>query len=256
MKCFRLLVPLLPSLALALPVNLPRQQSQAIIGTGDCAGGIGNGGQGTTGQCTGQGGNGQGTRLDSPNRIVVTAQQKLDAVNAWRADTGRVSRFLDTATLFTGQEYTRMAQMALDAELDELVQKEILDQAMGARPEIQAASDVLSTQGYLLDVVDVLRAMVRDGPVTAVRDVDAINRNRCVNVLPNVDAYFAAAGEPELWAVRPVACDQSLGAPENGNDPPQLLPPPFPADGSMWAYKDKAAKRQEAKVKTRHVAAV
>ncbi|KLU82422.1 hypothetical protein MAPG_01494 [Magnaporthiopsis poae ATCC 64411] len=266
MKCFSLFATLLPSLALALPANLPRHQSQAIKAAGDCAGGIGNGDQGT-GPCTNQGngqGTGQGIGEDtSPdsNRTVITAQQQFDAVNAWRADTGKVSRFLDTATLFTGQEYTRMAQMALDAELDELAQKEILDQAMGTRPEIQAASDVLSNQGYAKDVVDALRAMIKNGPETAVRDVEAINRNRCVNVLPNIDAYFAAAGEVELWAIRPVACDQVLGAPgdddddddeEDEDDLPQLPLPDvtlFPADGSMWASKGKPAGGQTAKIR-------
>lgn len=45
--------------------------------------------------------------------------------------------------------------------------------------------------------------VVDNGPDTAQAQVDSINMNRCVNVLPNIDMYFAAAGKPDMTAVRP-----------------------------------------------------
>lgn len=45
--------------------------------------------------------------------------------------------------------------------------------------------------------------VVDNGPDNAQAQVDAINMNRCVNVLPNIDMYFAAAGKPDMTAIRP-----------------------------------------------------
>lgn len=140
--------------------------------------------------------------------------QIRNAVMGWMMDTGKVTMFMNTATSFTGDEYTRQAQIALNAELDELNHKKILDAGLNSDPNVQAANEVLENQGTFQNVVDVLQNMVNNGPDTAQADVDAINNNRCVNVLPNIDAYFAAAGMPEVSAVRPTGCLEVEGAPE------------------------------------------
>lgn len=48
--------------------------------------------------------------------------------------------------------------------------------------------------------------MVNEGPETAQQRVTEINNNRCVNVLPNINAYMAAAGQPMSSAVVPTGC--------------------------------------------------
>jgi hypothetical protein len=48
--------------------------------------------------------------------------------------------------------------------------------------------------------------MVDNGPDNAQAQVNEINQNRCVNVLPNIDQYFAAAGNADVSAVRPTGC--------------------------------------------------
>ncbi|ORY58080.1 uncharacterized protein BCR38DRAFT_301201, partial [Pseudomassariella vexata] len=137
---------------------------------------------------------------------AVSDKQIANAVISWQNDTSKVSKWMDTATSFTGHEFTRRATIALNAEIDELNHKKILDIAMGQMPMVQEANSVLETQGTFQDVVNVLRVMVTDGPDTAQDSVNAINQNRCVNVLPNIDKYFAAAGSPMVKATRPTGC--------------------------------------------------
>lgn len=132
--------------------------------------------------------------------------QIKNAVQSWRNDTGKVSKFLNTATSFSGDEFTKQATIALNAELDELNHKMVLDAAFGQTDAVKKANDTLATKGTFQAVVDVLQSMVDNGPDTAQAQVDAINKNRCVNVLPNIDAYFAAAGSPDLQAIRPSGC--------------------------------------------------
>ncbi|KUJ20295.1 uncharacterized protein LY89DRAFT_567710, partial [Mollisia scopiformis] len=132
--------------------------------------------------------------------------QVMNAVMSWMNDTGKVSKFLNTATSFSGDEFTRQATIALNSEKDELNHKMILDAAVGQMDMVQAANDTLATQGTFQAVVDALQSMVDNGPDTAQMQVDAINQNRCVNVLPNIDAYFAAAGQPDMQSVRPSGC--------------------------------------------------
>jgi len=139
-------------------------------------------------------------------------KQILNAVALWMNDTGKVSNFMNTATTFTGNEYTKQATIALNAEKDELTHKAVLDAAFGAAGTagaVKAANATLVTKGKFQNVVDVLQKMVNDGPSTAQADVDTINNNRCVNVLPNIDAYFAAAGQPGMKAVRPTVCSNN-----------------------------------------------
>lgn len=134
---------------------------------------------------------------------VVSDKQMMNAVMSWMNDTGKVSKFLDTATSFTGDMFTRQATIALNAEKDELNHKMVLDTALGSMDTIKAANDTLATKGTFQAVVDALQSMVDNGPDDAQMQVDAINQNRCVNVLPNIDAYFAAAGAPDLKSVQP-----------------------------------------------------
>lgn len=48
--------------------------------------------------------------------------------------------------------------------------------------------------------------VVNEGPETAQQRVTEINNNRCVNVLPNINAYMAAAGQPMSSAIVPTGC--------------------------------------------------
>ncbi|RBR00474.1 hypothetical protein VDGD_02618 [Verticillium dahliae] len=166
--------------------------------------------------------------------------QLMNAVMGWMNDTGKVTNFVNTATSLTGDEFTLQAQIALNAELDELNHKKILDAGLGDNPMVQSANEVLETQGTFQNVVDVLQAMVNNGPDTAQADVNAINNNRCVNVLPNIDMYFAAAGMPEVSAARPTGCLEVAGAPTGALPPaggadasaPASSPSPTPAPGA------------------------
>lgn len=112
----------------------------------------------------------------------VSDTQIANAVMSWQNDTAKVTKFLNTATSLTGDEYTRQATIALNAEVDELNHKMILDAAMGQMQTVMDANDVLATQGTFQAVVDTLQAMVNDGPDTAQANVNIINNNRCVNV--------------------------------------------------------------------------
>lgn len=155
----------------------------------------------------------------------VSDKQVANAVTSWMNDTGKVTKFLNTATSFTGDEFTRQATIALNAEIDELNHKTILDAAFGQMAMVQAANDTLATQGTFQAVVDTLQSMVDSGPDTAQAQVDVINKNRCVNVLPNIDMYFAAAGSASVQAVRPTGCLEidaaSVSTPATAQAPPQ-----------------------------------
>ena len=155
----------------------------------------------------------------------VSDKQVANAVTSWMNDTAKVTKFLNTATSFTGDEFTRQATIALNAEIDELNHKTILDAAFGQMAMIQAANDTLATQGTFQAVVDTLQSMVDSGPDTAQAQVDVINKNRCVNVLPNIDMYFAAAGSASIQAVRPTGCLEieaaSASTPAGAQAPPQ-----------------------------------
>ncbi|KAG7100854.1 hypothetical protein HYQ44_019335 [Verticillium longisporum] len=150
--------------------------------------------------------------------------QLMNAVMGWMNDTGKVTNFVNTATSLTGDEFTRQAQIALNAELDELNHKKILDAGLSDNPIVQSANEVLETQGTFQNVVDVLQAMVNNGPDTAQADVNAINNNRCVNVS----------------AARPTGCLEVAGAPTGALPPagganasaPASSPSPTPAPGA------------------------
>lgn len=73
-------------------------------------------------------------------------------------DTGKVTKFLNTATSFSGDEYTRQATIALNAEKDELNHKMVLDAALGTMKIVQDANNTLATQGTFQAVVDTLQS--------------------------------------------------------------------------------------------------
>lgn len=148
--------------------------------------------------------------FDAANGIPPNnpSQSSEDAAANWQTDTGLVSHFLDTATTYSGAEYTKQAQIALDAEKNELLHKAVLDAipSITSQATITAANDSLVTQAHFQDVVDRLAFMLSQGPSVAAAQVAAINANRCVNVLPSIDAYLKAGGT-DLLSIRPKVCD-------------------------------------------------
>jgi hypothetical protein len=162
-------------------------------------------------------------------KMTPSDTQIANAVLSWMADTGKVTKFLNTATGLTGDDFTTQATIAFNAEVDELNHKMILDAALGDQASVKAANDTLVTKGAFQTVVDDLNTMVKEGPDTAQKVVDKINANRCVNVLPNIDAYFAAAGSATVKSVRPTGCLEVPGfdavAAGNGTAPVQTAAP-------------------------------
>jgi hypothetical protein len=138
-----------------------------------------------------------------------------DIINAqilWNQDTNVVSNFLNYAAFLSPSDVLAQAQIALAAEQDELTHKSVLDSVFvfvdNPDPAVQAAYNVLVNEGTFGSVVSLLQDMTTTGNVA---DVQLINTNRCTNVLPAIDTYFAAVaqmlGTPfVLTAVRPLVC--------------------------------------------------
>ena len=130
------------------------------------------------------------------------------AVSNWQADTSMVSNFLDTgAGIQNNAQFKQAALVAFNAEVDELNHKAIIDSANANMPQVQSANSTLATGGAFQDVVDKLQEMSVKGRA-AVTNIDLINQNRCVNVLPNIDAYMASTGSASQ-AIRPQVCNQT-----------------------------------------------
>lgn len=119
------------------------------------------------------------------------------------------------------QQLQQQARGALAAENDELNHKAVLDQMFltGARRNrdatVRQANNVLDTQGTFQFVVDGLQTLSRRGarmsPGQVSAMIRAINRDRCPQVLPAIDAYMAAAAGAgqtgnALRAIRPSNC--------------------------------------------------
>jgi hypothetical protein len=142
------------------------------------------------------------------NGQTPTANDLATAVSNWMADTSMVSNFLNTgASIQNNVQFKQAATVAFNAEVDELNHKAIIDAANGAMPSVIAANSTLATGGSFQDVVDKLQQMSVQG-MAAAGNIDLINQNRCVNVLPNIDAYMASTGSTSQ-AVRPTVCDQT-----------------------------------------------
>jgi hypothetical protein len=147
-------------------------------------------------------------RQSSPPTIDdIIAAQVL-----WQQDTQVVSNFLNYAAFLSTPDLLNYAQIALNAENDELTHKAVLDSLFvtGGQPDaaVIGANNVLVNQGTFQSVVNFLQDMVNTGNVA---DVQAINSNRCANVLPAIDAYFLAVAQElntpfVLTAARPLVC--------------------------------------------------
>ncbi|KAI0419292.1 hypothetical protein F5X98DRAFT_335725 [Xylaria grammica] len=142
-------------------------------------------------------------------------QQLADAQNEWRADTSKVSQFLSAVPTLQGSKLEAAAQVALDAENDELLHKKVLDQNFSADQRIVQANDVLVTQGTFQSVVDALANFAQNGASMSPTEISTLlqqtNAVRCGQVLPAIDTYFRVTGEKlnnggVLLATRPTNC--------------------------------------------------
>lgn len=104
--------------------------------------------------------NGAPAAMNMGGNMSPSDVQVMNAVMAWMNDTGKVSNFLNTASSFSGDEFTKQATIALNSEKDELNHKMVLDAAVGTTDMAQAANDTLATQGTFQAVVDALQSMV------------------------------------------------------------------------------------------------
>ena len=143
-------------------------------------------------------------------------------------DTGVVSNFLDNGANYQDDTtFRNQALIAHSAEVDELTHKNVLDQGMPNNQNVKAANATLSNGAFQL-VVDQLQTMADQG-CSAMGGIDIINKDRCVNVLPNIDMYMREAaltignGQATQQSVRPSACS-SISPGQNGalkvNQPP------------------------------------
>ncbi|KAF2126081.1 hypothetical protein P153DRAFT_388831 [Dothidotthia symphoricarpi CBS 119687] len=207
-----ILASLLSSAAFAVPLAQPNRGNG---NTGATTAGQTTTQQGTTGQqSTQQGTNGQTSGTQNVNTggaatgQTPTAGDLATAVSNWMADTSMVSNFLNTGpNIQNNAQFKQAALVAFNAEVDELTHKAIIDAANSGDPNVQAANSTLATGGAFMDVVTKLQVMSVQGRA-AVANIDLINQNRCVNVLPNIDAYMASTGS-NSQAVRPIVCDQT-----------------------------------------------
>ncbi|KAI1367908.1 hypothetical protein F5Y08DRAFT_297290 [Xylaria arbuscula] len=152
-----------------------------------------------------------------PSGIAARArnQQIADAQNSWRADTSTVSQFLSAVPTLRGTKLTSAAQVAFNAEVDELTHKKVLDGAFSSDPRIVSANDILVNQGTFQSVVDALRDFADNGDKKSEAEINTLLQNtnsvRCGKVLPAIDTYFRVAGEKLnnggfLVATRPNNC--------------------------------------------------
>lgn len=192
-----------PSVNTVAPVAASRSSPASIPGGSMTENGSASNGPASNGSASNGTASSRGSSTNSST--TVSDKQVANAVVGWMTDTGKVTKFLNTATSFTGDEYTQQATIALNAEIDELNHKAVLDVALDPAA-IQSANDTLATQGNFQAVVDSLKAMVKEGPDTAQSRVNEINNNRCVNVLPNINIYFSVAGAPDSSAFVPTGC--------------------------------------------------
>ncbi|KAE9979132.1 hypothetical protein EG328_001073 [Venturia inaequalis] len=146
----------------------------------------------------------------------VTNQQAIAALQAaadnWSFDTGMVSNNQNTgkALAKNAAKFQAQANIAYNAEVDELTHKAILDQIIGNDPDVSIANQTL-TNGCFQSVVDNLQIMANQGPSQASL-IDDINMVRCTQILPSIDTYLAVAarvigpGATLRTAIRPDAC--------------------------------------------------
>ncbi|TID20679.1 hypothetical protein E2P81_ATG05308 [Venturia nashicola] len=175
--------------------------------------------------------NANGSNGRNPSGQVSQDQAQLmqTAIDAWMRDTGVVSNFLNIGpNIQDEQTFKNQAQIAHSAEVDELTHKAVLDQFMPDNQNVKAANSTLSNGAFQL-VVDRLDDMSRQG-FSQKNGIDDINKDRCINVLPNIDTYMREGantignGQVTQQSVRPAACANTVAG-QNGaaqvNQPPQ-----------------------------------
>ena len=115
----------------------------------------------------------------------------------WYQDTFLVSQFLSEATSLSGQDLANAAASALGSENDEPIHKGVIDSLLPNDPNIQAANNILITQGTFQFVVNGLTDLATNGagytPDQVLFSVNEINTDRCNSVLPAIDTYLQAA---------------------------------------------------------------
>jgi hypothetical protein len=151
---------------------------------------------------------------------AATAQALQAAADNWAFDTSQVSNFLNTGKSLTGQQFNQGANIAYNAEVDELTHKAILDQVIGNDPDVSIANQTL-TNGVFQSVVNNLQIMADQGANTQ-QLIDAISSVRCTQILPSIDTYMAVAarvigpGATLRTSTRPDTCPQIVqGAPDS-----------------------------------------
>jgi hypothetical protein len=177
-----------------------------------------------------QNANANGSNGRNPSGQVSQDQAQLmqTAIDAWMRDTGVVSNFLNIGpNIQDEQTFKNQAQIAHSAEVDELTQKAVLDQFMPNNQNVKAANSTLSNGAFQL-VVDRLDDMARQG-FSQKNGINDINKDRCINVLPNIDTYMREGantignGQVTQQSVRPAACSNTVAG-QNGaaqvNQPP------------------------------------
>ncbi|PSN58546.1 hypothetical protein BS50DRAFT_158640 [Corynespora cassiicola Philippines] len=128
----------------------------------------------------------------------------------WARDVGHVSQFLDESAQIPPADFIARATTALAFEKEGLGRKALIDEVLHVDPSIQAANEVLVTEGTSETVLKLLEDMAGNG-VNSIGNVQDINNIRCGRVLPAIDAYFNAvtgldASFGRLVASRPEAC--------------------------------------------------
>ncbi|KIW08758.1 uncharacterized protein PV09_00696 [Verruconis gallopava] len=152
-----------------------------------------------------------------------TAQALQAAADNWSFDTAQVSNFLNTGKSLTGQQFNQGANIAYNAEVDELTHKAILDSVIGNDPDVSIANQTL-TNGVFQSVVNNLQIMADQGANTQ-QLIDFISNVRCTQILPSIDTYMAVAarvigsGATLRTAIRPDTCPGIVAAAPNSAFP-------------------------------------
>ncbi|KAF2416666.1 hypothetical protein EJ08DRAFT_666628 [Tothia fuscella] len=167
----------------------------------------------------------------TPAARVNNAQAKAAlqaAADNWSFDTGMVSNFQNTGKSLANDAagFQNAANVAYNAEVDELAHKAILDQIIGNDPDVSIANQTL-TNGVFQSVVDNLQIMSLQGPDQQGL-IDNINNVRCAQILPSIDTYLAVAarviGQDATLrtAIRPDACAAIVQASDDSAFPGNL----------------------------------
>lgn len=145
-----------------------------------------------------------------------TAQALQAAADNWSFDTSQVSNFLNTGHGLQAPTFNQGANIAYNAEVDELTHKAILDQVIGLDPDVSIANLTL-TNGVFQSVVNNLQIMADQGPGTQ-QLIDFISAVRCTQILPSIDTYMAVSarvvgsGATLRTAIRPDTCSSIVAA--------------------------------------------